>query len=93
VDLGAVKTINAVIIENRATERRASGLIVSVSEDGKNWQEVWRAKTFESTWTVPVTHVDAGATVPSARARFIRLETKNDSPRELLLKRVTVFGI
>lgn len=26
-------------------------------------------------------------------ARFIRLETKNDSPRELLLKRVIVFGV
>ena len=93
VDLGAVKTINAVVIENRATERRASGLIVSVSEDGKSWQEVWRAKTFESTWVVPVTHVDAGANVPGCRARFIRLETKNDSPRELLLKRITVFGV
>ena len=44
VDLGAVKTVNAVMIENRANERRAEGLIVSVSEDGQKWQEVWRAK-------------------------------------------------
>jgi len=93
VDLGAVKTVNAVIIENRANERRAEGLIVSVSEDGQKWQEVWRAKTFEPTWLVPVTDVDAGANVPGSRARFIRLETNNDSPRELLLKRVTVFGV
>jgi hypothetical protein len=66
---------------------------VSVSEDGKQWREVWRATKWEAIWTVPLTHVDAGANVPGARARFIRLETKNDSPRELLLKRVTVFGV
>ena len=93
VDLGAVKTVNAVVIENRASDRRAEGLIVSVPEDGKKWQEVWRAKTFEPSWLVPVTHMDAGANVPGCRARFIRLETSNDSPRELLLKRVTVFGV
>ena len=93
VDLGAVKTVNAVMIENRANERRAEGLIVSISEDGQQWQEVWRAKTFETTWTVPVTHLDAGANVPGLKARYIRLETNNDSPRELLLKRVTVFGV
>ena len=33
VDLGAVKTVNAVVIENRASDRRAEGLIVSVPED------------------------------------------------------------
>jgi alpha-L-fucosidase len=93
VDLGRVRTVNAVTIENRANERRAEGLIVSVSEDGKQWREVWRATKWEAIWTVPLTHVDAGANVPGARARFIRLETKNDSPRELLLKRVTVFGV
>ena len=87
-----MKTVNAVVIENRASERRAEGLIVSVSEDGRQWQEVWRARTFETTWLVPVTHVDAGANVPGCRARFIRLETRNEAPRELLLKRVTVFG-
>ncbi len=93
VDLGAVKMVNAVVIENRANERRADGLIVSVSEDGQKWQEVWQAKTWEATWVVLVTHLDAGANVPGRRARFIRLETKNEAPRELLLKRLTVLGV
>ena len=35
VDLGAVKMVNAVVIENRANERRAEGLILSISEDGQ----------------------------------------------------------
>jgi len=93
VDLGAVKTVSAVVIENRANERRADGLIVSLSEDGQKWQEVWRAKTWEATWVVPVTNLNAGANVPGRRARFIRVETKNEAPRELLLKRITVFGV
>jgi alpha-L-fucosidase len=93
VDLGAVKMVNAVVIENRANERRAEGLILSVSEDGQKWQEVWRAKTWETTWVVPVTHFDAGINAPGRRARFIRVETKNEAPRELLLKRITVFGV
>ncbi len=93
VDLGAVKTVNAVLIENRANERRADGLIVSVSEDGKKWQEVWHAKTFEPTWLVSVTRLDAGGNVPGRPVRYIKLETENDVPRELLLKRLTVFGV
>jgi hypothetical protein len=93
VDLGAVKTVNAVVVENRDNERRTEGLVVSVSEDGQTWQEIWCAKTWETTWVVPVTHVDAGADVPGRPARFIRVETKNEVPRELLLKRITVFGV
>ena len=66
IDLGAVKTVKAVVIENRPDERRTDGLILSVSEDGQKWEEVWRAKTWESTWVVPVTRLDAGAKVPGA---------------------------
>ena len=93
VDLGAVKTVNAVVIENRLNERRAEGLILSLSEDGQKWEEVWRAKTWETTWVVPVTHFDAGINAPGRRARFIRVETRNEAPRELLLRRITVFGV
>jgi hypothetical protein len=42
---------------------------------------------------VPLTHFDAGATVPGRQVRFIRLETKNNSPRSLILQRVSVFGV
>jgi alpha-L-fucosidase len=94
VDLGAVKTVNAVMIENLPNDvaRRTEGLILSISEDGLTWQEVWRAKTWEAIWTVPLTHLDAGAQVPGRQVRFIKLETINDTPRELLLQRITALG-
>jgi alpha-L-fucosidase len=93
VDLGAVKMVNAVVVENRSNERRTEALTLSLSEDGQKWEEVWRAKTWEATWVVPVTRLEADANVPGRRARFIRVETKNEAPRELLLKRITVFGV
>ena len=93
IDIGAVKTINAVIIDNRPEDHRSEGLILSVSEDGNKWEEVWKAKEWTASWVVPLTHVFAGATVPGRKARYIRLETKNDSPRELMLQRVAVFGV
>jgi hypothetical protein len=80
-------------IANRQNERRAEGLILSISEDGQKWEEIWRAKAWESTWLVPVTHFNAGINAPGRRARFIRVETKNETPRELLLRRITVFGV
>ena len=92
VDLGAVKTVHAVAIENRPNERRTEGLILSTSENGQTWQEVWRAKTWEATWTVPLTHLDAGAQVPGRKIRFIKVETLNDKPQGLLLQRITAFG-
>lgn len=93
VDLGAVKTVNAVMIENsNDVARRTDGLILSISEDGLTWQEVWRAKTWEAIWTVPLTHLDAGAQVPGRQVRFIKVETINDTPRELLLQRITALG-
>jgi hypothetical protein len=96
VDLGAVKTVNAVMIENSPSrgphDRLTEGLILSISEDGLTWQEVWRAKTWEAIWTVPLTHLDAGAQVPGRQVRFIKVETINDTPRELLLQRITALG-
>jgi hypothetical protein len=82
------------MIENLPSDvaRRTNGLILSISEDGLTWQEVWRAKTWEAIWTVPLTHLDAGAQVPGRQVRFIKVETINDTPRELLLQRITALG-
>ena len=93
VDLGAVKTVNAVEIENRPSERRTDGLIMSISADGRKWEEIWRAKTWESTWVVPVSHFDAGVNAPGRKARFIKVETKGDSPHALMLRRITIYGV
>jgi len=92
IDLGAIKTVNAVEIENRPNEHRTDGLILSLSEDGQKWEEIWRAKQWESSWVVPVTHFDAGVTAPGRPARYLKVETKGDSPHALMLQRITVYG-
>jgi hypothetical protein len=94
IDLGAVRTVRIVEIENRpGEEERTKGLIMSISEDGQKWQEVWQAKSWATTWLVRLTQSSAGAGNPGRSARFIKLETRGESPRPLVLKRVTVFGI
>jgi len=94
IDLGAVRDVRTVEIENRqGEEQRIKGLVMSISEDGQKWQEVWQAKSWATTWLVRLTQSSAGAEKPGLKARFIKLETRGESPRELVLKRVTVFGV
>jgi alpha-L-fucosidase len=92
IDLGAVKNVKAVVIENKPTERRSEGLILSVSTDGQKWTEIWKAEQWDLSWTVPITTLDAGAEVPGRKARYFKVETKGDSARPLILQRFTVYG-
>lgn len=93
IDLGAVRTVRLVEIENRpGEEERSKGLIMSISEDGQKWQEVWQAKSWVTTWLARVTQSSGGSLKSGLRARFIKLETRGESPRALVLRRVTVFG-
>jgi alpha-L-fucosidase len=92
IDLGAVRNAKAVAIENRPGERRTEGLILSVSTDGKTWEEVWKAPKWEQSWTVPLTRFQAGIDVPGRPARYLKVETRGDQPRPMLLQRLTVYG-
>ena len=92
VDLGAVKTINLIEVESRPNEGTTAGLIVSISLDGRKWEQVWRAVSVQELWQVPLTHFHAGIDVPGREARYIKLETRNDRPRPLLLKRLRAYG-
>ena len=92
VDLGAVKNIRAVAIHNRPGERRTEGLVVSTSADGEQWTEAWRATEWREEWVAMITRFHAGIEVPGRPARYLKLETRGDSPRPLLLQRVTVYG-
>lgn len=92
IDLGAVRTVNAVLIENRIGEKRTDGLIVSISKDGKTWEQIWKAGTWQPTWMVPVTRFEAGIDIAGRTARHIKMELRDDTPRPLLLRRVTVLG-
>ena len=92
VDLGSVKTVKAIVIENRPNEHRSDGLIMSVSGDGEMWTQVWQAEELQSEWTVALTHFHAGIDVPGREARYLKFETRNKKGRSLLLNRVTVYG-
>ena len=92
VDLGSVKTVKAIVIENRPNEHRSDGLIMSVSEDGQMWTQVWQAEELQPEWTVALTHFHAGIDVPGREARYLKFETRNKKGRSLLLNRVTVYG-
>jgi hypothetical protein len=92
IDLGAVKTVKAVLIENRPGERRTDGLILSVSEDGQKWVKAWQAQKWEQRWLALVTRFHAGADVPGRPVRYLKFETRGETPRPMLLQRVQVYG-
>ena len=92
IDLGSEKNVKAVLIENRDGERSSEGLILSISVDGKQWDEAWKAEEWEQTWCAPVTHFHAGIEKPGRQARYLKLETRGEHERLLLLQRVTVYG-
>jgi alpha-L-fucosidase len=92
VDLGAVKNVKAVAIENRQGDQRSKGLILSVSEDGKEWTQVWQDKEWNNKWFIPVTRFHSGINVLGRPVRYLKLELQGNSQRPLLLRRVTVYG-
>jgi alpha-L-fucosidase len=92
IDIGAVKNVKAVVIENRPGEKRTDGLILSTSQDGVKWEETWRASQWEPRWVVPVTRFHAGINAPGRPLRYLKIESKGDEPRPLLLNRLSVYG-
>jgi hypothetical protein len=92
IDLGAVKTVKALLIENRHNERCTNGLLLFASEDGESWDKVWEAEEWEPTWCAVVTHFHAGIEVPGRKVRYLMLQTHGQKKRHLLLQRVTVHG-
>ena len=92
IDLGAVKNVKAVIIENQALERRTAGLILSVSADGQKWEKVWKAEQWDLSWTIPLTTFETGAEVPGRKVRYLKMETKGATNHPLILQRFTAYG-
>jgi hypothetical protein len=92
IDLGSVKTVKAVIMENRPDERCTEGLTLSVSTDGEAWAAAWEAEEWEERWFAVLNHFQAGIDVPGRPARYLKLETRGERRRLLLLQRVIVYG-
>jgi len=92
INLHEARNVKAVVIENRPGERRTDGLILSISEDGENWEEVWKASNWEEKWLAVITHFHAGIEVPGRKAQFLKFETRGAPPKPMRLQRITVFG-
>jgi hypothetical protein len=67
-------------------------LCASVSRDGNEWTEVWKAEKSAASWEFQVTAFVSGARIPGRPVRFIRLQTHPAKPEPLLLKQVDVYG-
>jgi alpha-L-fucosidase len=95
LDLGDIQSVKAVAIYNSEGREMddAAGLILSVSDDGKNWKQVWQAKgEAELSWIAELKEFRDGIDYNFMRVRFIKLETRNEQALPLHLKRVIVFG-
>jgi hypothetical protein len=95
IDLGGAVKVTGVCIRNANPENagnRMATLRASVSLDGREWTEVWRAATSEPSWEFPITSFVSGARIPGRQARFLRLHVHPTSPGPLLLKQVEVYG-
>ncbi|MFZ9933404.1 MAG: alpha-L-fucosidase [Chthoniobacterales bacterium] len=92
IDLRRQAMVKAVVIENPPGDRRSEGLVLSVSLDGKNWEEIWRAPEWQEKWVVTPTRFHAGIDLPGRDLRYLKLETKGPEPRPLVLQRVTILG-
>ena len=93
IDLGKPMSVTGLFICNsEANPQRMATLRASISMDGKEWAEVWRADKAEIRWEIPVTRLVSGAQIPGCPARFIRLQTHSAQPEYLHLKQVEVWG-
>jgi hypothetical protein len=97
IDLGRETAVTGVRVLNRvdagqAGQDRAATLRLSVSKDGKEWQEVWKAGTVEAVWEIPVNDFRAGAQVPGRKARYLRLELHPAKSEYFHLRQVEVWG-
>jgi alpha-L-fucosidase len=91
-DLGAVKTVKGIHLENHPQDGRGAGIIVSLSTDGKEWKSVQELPKAEEVWEFPVTRLESGAQVPGVQARYVKLEKKTAAPSPMLLRRLEVYG-
>jgi alpha-L-fucosidase len=93
IDLGKPVKVTGVFIRNaESAPQRMATLSVSVSLNGKDWNEVWKAKKDEKNWEVPITEFVSGAYIPGRQIRYIRLQIHPEKLDCLALKQVEVWG-
>ncbi len=92
IDLGAGRMVKGVYISPLdGAARKMAALTMSLSQDGTTWTEAWKCPSVAPYYEIPVTRLVAGAQVPGAPARYIKLMIK--SPKsQISLRRVEVYG-
>jgi len=93
IDLGKPMKVTGVFIRNSENmpELMAS-LCVSVSINGKDWNEMWKANKNEKSWEVKITEFVSGANIPGRQVRYIRFQTHPAKADCLMLKQVEVWA-
>jgi alpha-L-fucosidase len=93
IDLGRVRSLRGILIQNReGYPGRNTGMVVSLSADGRAWEPIWTASDASDTWEIPVTRFVAGAHIPGKDARFVKIERRLDKPDALHLQAVKIYG-
>ncbi len=93
IDLGGEYTTAGLFIHNRVGQygKRAEGLAVWTSLDGKTWNKQWSADKLSEKWSVPFTTESMGAKVMGLKARYIKVGLEGDEPSYFHLPRIDVF--
>ena len=92
IDLKRSALVKGIEIVNRTdmVPERARTLTVWLSQDKKDWKEVWRAADVEEVWTIGVTHSPDNLQKPGAQARYIKIGLREKN--YLHLYGVRVYG-
>jgi alpha-L-fucosidase len=93
IDLDGTRSIRGILIENpddHVADR--SDIVVSLSLNGAEWEEIWQSKDVAQTWEIPVTRFEAGAHVLGKDARYVKIERRIKQPGRLRIERVKIFG-
>ena len=93
IDLGAKQSIRGILIHNREDyPTRKTGVTVSLSVDGNEWEAIWKQTNLDDFWEIPVTRFVAGAHIPGKDARYVKIERRLEQPDNFHLQKVKIYG-
>ena len=93
IDLGTKQSIRGILIHNREDNpTRKNGVMVSLSVNGNQWEEIWKQTNLDDVWEIPVTRFVAGANLLGKEARFVKIERRLSQPDALHLQTVKIYG-
>jgi alpha-L-fucosidase len=93
IDLGRERSILGIMIHNReGYPTRKTEVFVSLSSDGKEWEQIWTVADTSDIWEIPVTRFVAGAHIPGKGARYVKIERRLEKPDALHLQAVKIYG-